>query len=74
MFGQKNASFLHIISAVGIKPLLEKVQAIAEFQEPAVVKGLRNARYLEMLNFSGYTSNNIITGFSKIPQAYKRHC
>ena len=38
VFGQKNVSFLgHIISVEGIKPLSEKVQGIAEFQEP--VKG-----------------------------------
>jgi len=44
-------SFLgHTISAEGIKSLLEKIQTIvAEFQEPATVKGLR--RFLGMFNF-----------------------
>jgi len=36
MFGQKSVSFLgHTISAEDIKPLFEKIQAIAEFQESA---------------------------------------
>jgi len=40
VFRQKSVSFLgHTISAEGIKPLPEKVQAIAEFQELATVKG-----------------------------------
>ena len=50
VFRQKSVNFLgHMISAEGIKPLPEKVQAIVDFQEPATEKGLR--RFLGMLNF-----------------------
>jgi len=46
---RKVSTFWDIISAEGIKPLPEKVQAIAEFQELATVKKLR--RFLGMFNF-----------------------
>ncbi|KAG5309148.1 POL2 protein, partial [Pseudoatta argentina] len=50
VFGQKSVNFLgHVISAEGIKPLPEKVQAIVDFQESTTEKGLR--RFLGILNF-----------------------
>ena len=49
-FGKSNISFLgHAISATGIRPLADKVQAIADYPEPSSFKQLRS--FSGLVNF-----------------------